>query len=103
MTRTICLPIEILAAIFEQVDDLRDLRHVRMAGRALCAASTPFVFRALSVITTSASAQNIGRLFDIPDIAAHIREVSYHDTGPDESGWSPNYGVFSPSLFIEES
>jgi hypothetical protein len=101
MTRSTCLPPEILAAIFEKVDDLRDLRHVRMASRTLCATATPFAFRALSVITTSASAQNLGRLFDIPNIAAYIREVSYHDTGPDERGWFEwMYGVSSsPSSY----
>jgi hypothetical protein len=95
MTRTIYLPFEILAAIFEQVDDFRDLRHVRMAGRTLCAAATPFAFRALSVITTSASAQNLGRLFDLPDIAAHIREVSYHDIGAHRCGKILECGTFS--------
>ena len=102
MTGTIYLPLEVIAAIFEQVDDFQDLCHARMSSRALCAAATPFAFRALSVATTSASAQNIGRLFDLPDIAAHIREVSYHDMDPDDNEWSPKYGVFSPSHLIKE-
>ena len=75
------LPVETLIAIFEEVDDVQDLCHLRMANRALCAITTPLAFSSLSVITTSSSAQNIGRLFDLPDIAAHVKEVSYHDKG----------------------
>ena len=102
MTRAISLPLEVIAAIFEQVDDFRDLCHARMASRAFCAAATPFAFRALSATTTSASAQNLGRLFDLPDIAVHIREVSYHDIDLNDDEWSLKYGVFSPSHLIEE-
>jgi hypothetical protein len=70
----ICLPFEILIAIAEEVDDAMDLYHLRTASHAWCAAATPFAFRALSVITTKGSAENIGRLFDLPDIAPHIGE-----------------------------
>jgi len=83
---TLHLPFEILTTIFEQVDDIRDLYHVRTASRTLCAAATPFSFRVLSVDSTAGSAQNLGRLFDVPDIAAHVREVSYRDTGADRQG-----------------
>ena len=80
---TTCLPFEILTIIFEQVDDLQDLRHVRTASRALCAAAVPITFRVLSVNSTRESAQNLGRLFDVPEIAAHVKEVAYCDTGAD--------------------
>ena len=89
------LPLEILTAILKELDDVRDLCHVRMACHTLCAAATPIAFRTLSVITTRASAQNLGRLFDLPDIAAHVREVSYHDTGADRRGRALNYGASS--------
>lgn len=98
-------PPEILDAIFDKVDNVRDLCHARMANRALCAAATPFAFRcfrALSVHPNSTSARYIGRLFDQPNIAFHIREVSYHGTVPYESGSLPNYGVFFPSHLIED-
>jgi hypothetical protein len=88
------LPFEILIAIAKEVDDVQDLWNVRMASHALCAASTPFAFRALSVITTKGSAQNLGRLFDLPDIAAHVREVTYHDTGADRRGRAIKCGAF---------
>ncbi len=93
---TVCLPFEILTAIFEEVDDVRDLWHVRTASRTLCAAATPSAFRVLSVISTRGSAQNLGRLFDVPDIAAHVREVTYHDTGADRRGRTQKYGASSP-------
>ena len=40
------LPFEILIAIAKEVDDVQDLWSVRMANHALCAAATPFAFRA---------------------------------------------------------
>ncbi|KAH8986873.1 hypothetical protein EDB92DRAFT_1878003 [Lactarius akahatsu] len=83
---TIYLPFEILAAIFEKVDNVRDIWHLRTANRAFCAAATPIAFRNLSVITTKRSAQNLGRLFDVPDIADHVRQVTFHDTDPDRRG-----------------
>jgi hypothetical protein len=76
---TSSLPFEILTAIFEQVDDVEDLRHVRTASRTLCAAATPIAFRVLSVTSTRGSAHNLGRLFDVPEIAAYVREVAYCD------------------------
>ena len=91
------LPSEILAAILEEVNDIRDLRNVRTANRTLCAAATPIAFRFLSVITTQSSAQNLKRLFDVPEIAAHIREVSYRDTGADRRGRTRKYGASSTS------
>ena len=75
------LPFEILTANFEQVNNIQDLRHIRIASRTLCAAATPITFRVLSVTSTRGSAQNLGRLFDVPENAAHVREVSYGDTG----------------------
>ncbi|KAI9453706.1 hypothetical protein BJY52DRAFT_1189402 [Lactarius psammicola] len=92
---TIRLPLEVLTAIFEEVDDSHDLLHVRMASRTLCAAATPFAFRVLSVITTRGSARNLGQLFDAPDIATHVREVSYHDTGADRRGRTLKYELAS--------
>jgi hypothetical protein len=80
---TICLPFEILTAIFEKVDDVRDLRHVRTASRTFCAVATPIAFRVLSVASTGGSAHNLGRLFDVPEIATYVREVAYCDTGVD--------------------
>ncbi|KAI9453704.1 hypothetical protein BJY52DRAFT_804066 [Lactarius psammicola] len=88
---TVRLPLEVLTAIFEEVDDVHDLLHARMASRTLCAAATPFTFRVLSVITTRGSARNLGQLFDAPDIATHVREVSYHDTGADRRGRTLKY------------
>ena len=95
------LPLEILTAIVKELDDVQDLFHVRMACHALCAAATHIAFRTLSVITTRASAQNLGRLFDLPDIAAHVREVSYHDAGTDRRGRALNYGASSSTLSHE--
>jgi hypothetical protein len=91
------LPSEILAAIFEEVNDIRDLRNVRSASRTLCAAATPIAFRFIFVVTTQSSAQNLGRLFDVPEIAAYIREVSYRDTGADPArrGRRIKYGASS--------
>ena len=98
---TTYLPVEILNAIFEEVDDVRDLWHVRTVSRTLCAAATPIAFRVLSVITTR-SARNLGRLFDVPDIAAHVREVVYHDTGTDRRGRTLKYGASPPPHFIND-
>ena len=78
------LPFEILTAIFEQVDDVQDLRHARATGSTLCAVTTPIAFRILSVTSTRRSAHNLGRLFDVPEIATYVREVAYCDTGADE-------------------
>ncbi|KAH9007449.1 hypothetical protein EDB85DRAFT_239055 [Lactarius pseudohatsudake] len=83
---TIYLPFEIVTAIFEEIDDVRDIWHIRTVSRTLSAAATPFAFRILSVISTKGSAQNLGRLFDVPDIAAHVREVTFHDTDTDRKG-----------------
>jgi hypothetical protein len=93
---TIHLPLEILTAIVKELDDVQDLRNVRMACHALCIATTPIAFRTLSVIATKGSAQNLGRLLDLPDIAAHVRELSYHDTGADRRGRVLNYSASSP-------
>jgi hypothetical protein len=82
-------------SIFEEVNDIRDLRNVRSASRTLCAGATPIAFRFLSVITSQSSAQNLGRLFAVPEIAAHIREVSYRDTGADRRGRTQKYGESS--------
>lgn len=89
------LPFELLAAIFEEVIDLQDLRNARLASRTMCAAATPIAFHHLSVIATRTSAQNLGWLFDVPYIAAHIRVVSYHDTGTDGKGRILKYGASS--------
>jgi hypothetical protein len=35
------------------------------------------------VTDTGGSAQNLGRLFDVPEIAPYVREVAYCDTGAD--------------------
>jgi hypothetical protein len=94
----VILPFEILLAIFEEVDEVEDLWNVRTASHNLCAAATPIAFRSLSAIATGRSAKNLGRLIDLPNIAAHVREVSYHDTGADSrTGRSLKYGVSSPS------
>ena len=82
-----CLPFEILTAIFEQVDDVADLRNPRTTSRTLCAVASPLAFRVLSVTNTRESAQNLGRLFDVPEIAAYVREVAYSNTGTDERKW----------------
>ena len=92
----ICLPVEILIAIVEEVDDIQDLRHLRVVSHALCAVATPLAFLALPVITTNSSAQNLGRFFDLPDIAAHVKEVYYHDTGVVVGGRMLECGAFSP-------
>jgi hypothetical protein len=82
---TIRLPLEILIAIVKELDDVQDLRNVRMASHALCAAATPIAFRTLSMIATKESAQNLGRLLELPDIAAHVREFTYNDTSANRS------------------
>ncbi|KAH9022091.1 hypothetical protein EDB83DRAFT_89812 [Lactarius deliciosus] len=76
----ICLPFDILTAIFEEVDDIHDLRHIRIVSHTFCTAATPFVFRVLSVIATTESAQNLRQLFDVPDIVNHVREIAFRDT-----------------------
>ena len=81
---TTCLPFEILTGIFEQVDDVTDLWNLRTASRTLCAASSLLAFRVLSVTSTREGAQNLRRLFDVPKIAASVREVAYSDTDVDE-------------------
>ncbi|KAH9059846.1 hypothetical protein EDB87DRAFT_1831866 [Lactarius vividus] len=88
---TIYLPFEILTAIFEEVDDVRDIWHIRASSRTFCAAAMPFAFRIVSVISTKASARNLGRLFDVPNIAAHVREVTFHHTGTDRRGRTLKY------------
>ncbi|KAH9016653.1 hypothetical protein EDB83DRAFT_2438664 [Lactarius deliciosus] len=93
---TIRLPIEILTAIIEEVDDPQDLWHIRTANRALCAVATPLAFRVLSAIPTRRSAKNIRRLFDSPDIAAHVREVSFYDTDIYGREGSPMYDSIRP-------
>ena len=50
----------------------------------LCAASSLLAFRVLSVTSTREGAQNLRRLFDVPKIAASVREVAYSDTDVDE-------------------
>lgn len=91
----ISLPVETLNTIVKEVDDVKDLRHLRMASRTLCAVATPFAFSSLSVITTNSSAKNIGQLFDLPYIAAHVKEVSYHDTYADRRRGTLDYGASS--------
>ncbi|KAH9032746.1 hypothetical protein EDB85DRAFT_1177872 [Lactarius pseudohatsudake] len=80
------LPVEVLTTIFKEVDDVRDLCHVRTACHTFCAVATPFAFRVLSVIATGGSSKNLGQLLDVQDIAAHVREVAYRDTGADRKG-----------------
>ncbi|KAI9433398.1 hypothetical protein H4582DRAFT_2131661, partial [Lactarius indigo] len=67
-------------------DVRRDLSHVRTACRFFCTAATPFAFRIFSVVSTRGSARNLGQLFDVPDIATHVREAAYFDTGGDRKG-----------------
>ena len=90
------LPFEILTAIFEQVDDVQDLRHARATGSTLCAVTTPIAFRILSVTSTRRSAHNLRRLFDVPEIATYVREVAYCDTGADEGTSVPFSSASSP-------
>ena len=99
---TLLLPLEILTEIVKEVDNVQDLRHLRIASRALCAAATPIAFRVLSVITTRGSAHNLGLLFDLPNKAVHVREVSYNDTGADRRGWELKYGAHSPLTFRKQ-
>ena len=96
---TVCLPFEIIIVIFENISDVRDLRNVRTASRTLCAAATPIAFRFLSVNSTAGSARNLGRIFDVPDIAAHVREVSYLDTGDNRQGRTQTLGGGSFSCY----
>ncbi|KAH9019558.1 hypothetical protein EDB85DRAFT_2153653 [Lactarius pseudohatsudake] len=70
VSMTIYLPFEILTAIFEEVDDVRDIWHIRAASRTFCAAATPFAFH----------------------IAAHVRQVAYLGTGADRMGSTLMYG-----------
>ncbi len=74
-------PFDILHTICEEVDDVRDLYHIRMASRTLCVAATPFAFRVFDVSnSTEKSAQKVEQLFDTPHMAAHVRAVIYDDT-----------------------
>ncbi|KAI9453703.1 hypothetical protein BJY52DRAFT_804074 [Lactarius psammicola] len=100
---TTYLPFEILTAIFKEVDNIRDLWRIRTASRTLCAAATPIAFRVLSVVTTRGSAQNLGRLLDDPDIAAHVREVVYHDTCVDSRGKTLKYVITSAAHELASS
>ena len=88
---TTYLPLEILATFFEQVDEVRDLRYIRTASRTFCDAATAIAFRVLSVTSTSGSAQNFGRLFYVPEMATHVKELVYCDldlaTHIYASGW----------------
>ena len=94
---TTCLPFEILTAIFEKVEDVQDLRNIRSASRTFCAVTVHIAFRILSVKYTVESAQNLGRLFDVPEIAAYVKEVTYRDTGAEESlGEQLKLGASSP-------
>ena len=95
---TTCLPFEILTAIFEEVDDVQDLRNIRTASRTFCAAAAPIAFRRLSVKSTAESAKNLGRLFDVSQIAAYVKEVAY--CGAVETNLTPEllkFGASSPS------
>ena len=100
----ICLPFEIITTIFEQVDNVQDLYRIRNASRTFCAAATPITFRVLSVTSTKRSAQNLGRLFDVPEIATHLKEVAYRDTGADGAELMPQlkYGASSFPLPIND-
>jgi hypothetical protein len=103
---TAYLPFEILIAIFEKVHDVQDLRNIRTASRTLCAAATPIAFRRLSVTSTAGSAQNLGRLFDVPEIAAYVKEVAYRDTGAVGRILTPEllkFGASSPSPLVPQS
>ena len=93
------LPLEILIAIVKELDDVQDLRNVRMACHALCTAITPIAFHTLSVIATKESTQNLGRLLDLPDITVHVREFTFKDTGADRRGRVLDYGASSPPSF----
>ncbi|KAH9019546.1 hypothetical protein EDB85DRAFT_2196544 [Lactarius pseudohatsudake] len=86
-----CLPLEILTAIVKEVDGVHDLCNVRIVCRAFCATATPIAFRVLYVIPTKGSAKNLGQLLDVPDIAVHVREVAYRDTGADRKGRMLNH------------
>ncbi|KAH8977596.1 hypothetical protein EDB92DRAFT_1957813 [Lactarius akahatsu] len=98
---SIYLPFDILTAIFEEIDDVRDLWHIRTASRTFCAAATPFAFHVLSMIATKGSAQNLGQLFDVPDIADHVREITFRDTDIDRRGRTINHGAsFPPSPHV---
>ncbi|KAH9032747.1 hypothetical protein EDB85DRAFT_2145313 [Lactarius pseudohatsudake] len=81
-----CLPLEVLTAIVKEVDGVRELCNARIVCRTFCATATPIAFRVLYVIPTKGSAKNLGQLLDVPDIAAHVREVAYRDTGADRKG-----------------
>ncbi|KAI9433405.1 hypothetical protein H4582DRAFT_2061035 [Lactarius indigo] len=46
----------------------------------------------MSVATyPTGSARNLGQLFDVPDIATHVREAAYFDTGGDRKGRALNH------------
>ncbi|KAH9032754.1 hypothetical protein EDB85DRAFT_2289625 [Lactarius pseudohatsudake] len=86
-----CLPLEVLTAIVKEVDGVRNLCNVRIVCRTFCATATPIAFRVLYVIPTKGSAKNLGQLLDVPDIAVHVREVAYRDTGADRKGRMLNH------------
>ena len=55
----------------------------------------PIAFRTLSVITTRESAESMGQLFGVTDIADYVREVSYHDIRASTVERTLEHGVFS--------
>ena len=67
-----CLPFEILTTIFEQVDDVQDLRHVRIASRTLCTAAIPITFRVLSVNST----EEAPKILDGSLVSRRLRPMS---------------------------
>ncbi|KAH9022086.1 hypothetical protein EDB83DRAFT_2679220 [Lactarius deliciosus] len=64
---TINLPFDILTAILDELEDFRDIWHIRTANRTL---KRPKSWTA----------------FGIPDIAAHVRQVTFHHTDTDRWG-----------------
>ncbi|KAI0259354.1 hypothetical protein BC834DRAFT_634556 [Gloeopeniophorella convolvens] len=88
---SIYLPVEIWTAIFEEVPDTHDLISARRASRMLCATATPFAFRVLFVAGTRRSAQGLKHLIESPQIAVHVKEIIYRDTGLDSKGKKLTY------------
>ncbi|KAH9173970.1 hypothetical protein EDB89DRAFT_646658 [Lactarius sanguifluus] len=64
-------------------------------GSTFCAVATPIAFRILSVFTNKGSAQNLRRLFDIPYIADHVREVTFSDIDVYERGTTKHHDITS--------
>ncbi|KAI0038597.1 hypothetical protein FA95DRAFT_1613258 [Auriscalpium vulgare] len=77
------LPTEIILIIVNDVSSLQDLRNLRTAGRAFCAAATPRAFRTVGATNRRDNALGLVSLLK-SDLANYVREVVYREYAVDE-------------------